>query len=195
MKKSMDFDLWFNEVLAFKNKMEKESGAKITPLGLEDQIKTLNEKRRALQRLFATRMANPVPISGKDALLISQIAFYDDVKRFTVKVNELCNELEDRVKKGIGIAPKDSPRILVSGCPMAIPNWKLHNIIEACNAVVVCEESCVGTRYFTNLVEEECSGLDKKLMAIARRYLDINCSCFTPNEERIKQLINYGQRL
>ncbi|MDY6863070.1 MAG: double-cubane-cluster-containing anaerobic reductase [Thermodesulfobacteriota bacterium] len=193
MKKVMDKNLWLEEITAFKDKMERESGRKITHSGLEEQIKIVNEKRKALKRLFETRRATPVPLSGKDALLISQIAFYDDVKRFTTKVNELCDELEGRVMGGVGVTSKDSPRILISGCPMAIPNWKLHNIIETSGAIVVCEESCVGTRYFTDMVEEGCPGMEEKLKAIAERYLNINCSCFSPNEKRIKQIIWYAK--
>ncbi len=193
MKRGVDKNLWLEEIKAFKDKMEEESGVKITLERLETQIRIVNEKRKAIKRLFETRRTNPVPISGKDSLLISQIAFYDDVKRFTTKVNELYDELGGRIQKGLGVTSKDTPRILVSGCPMAIPNWKLHHIIETSGAVVVCEESCVGTRYFTNMVEEGCPTLDGKLKAIAERYLKINCSCFSPNEERIDQIIQYAK--
>lgn len=40
--------------------------------------------------------------------------------------------------------PANTPRILVSGCPQAVPNWKLHMITETAGAVIVGEESCVG---------------------------------------------------
>ena len=191
MKREMDKALWFNEVKAFMEKMEKEAGVKITPEALEEKIKLVNEKRKAIQRVFDTRKANPVPISGKDALLISQIAFYDNPERFTTKVNELADELEERNKKGEGVFDEKRPRILVSGCPMAIPNWKLHNVIEDSGGVVVCEESCVGTRYFTHSVEEERPTLEDKVKAVAERYLKINCSCFSPNEERTNDILRY----
>jgi benzoyl-CoA reductase/2-hydroxyglutaryl-CoA dehydratase subunit BcrC/BadD/HgdB len=42
---------------------------------------------------------NPVPISGKDALLVTQVSFYDDVTRHTQMVNALCDELDQRVKQ------------------------------------------------------------------------------------------------
>ena len=79
-------------------------------------------------------------------LLLNQVLFYDDPVRFTDSVNKLCDELEDRVKKGIGIFPKGTTRVIVSGCPMAVPNWKLPMLIESVNAVIVGEESCVGER-------------------------------------------------
>ena len=48
----------------------------------------LNGKRRALKRLSDFRKLDAVPISGKDVLLITQIAFYDDSGRFTSMVNK-----------------------------------------------------------------------------------------------------------
>ena len=40
-------------------------------------------------------------------------------------VNKICDELEQRIRKGEGVFPKGTPRVLLSGCPMAVPNWKL----------------------------------------------------------------------
>ena len=191
MKRDNDKNFWLKEVNNFMKKMEKEAGTKITTELLEEKIKLANKKREAMQRVFDTRKANPVPISGKDSLLISQIAFYDDPERFTTKVNELADELEERNKKGKGVFDEKVPRILVSGCPMAIPNWKLHDVIETSGGAVVCEESCVGTRYFSYMVEEGCPTLEEKVKAIAERYLKINCSCFSPNEERINDILRY----
>lgn len=191
MKKDIDRALWLREIRIFAEKMEEEAGTTITSDVLEDKIKLGNRKRKAIKRVFETRKASPVPISGKDALLVSQIAFYDDPERFTAKVDELADELEERVREGKGVVDKNMPRILVSGCPMAVPNWKLHDVIETSGGVAVCEESCVGTRYFTNMVEEGCATLEAKLQAIAERYLKINCSCFSPNEERTHQIFQY----
>lgn len=39
-----------------------------------------------------------------------------------------------------------APRILISGCSMAVPNWKLPIIVENAGAVIVGEESCMGER-------------------------------------------------
>ncbi len=47
-----------------------------------------------------------------------------------MRVNELCDELEERVKKDERVVLKGTPGILISGSLLAIPNWKLHAIIE-----------------------------------------------------------------
>jgi len=188
-KRERDRTLWIEEVKEFKAKVEAVSGKTISPEQLAAAITVINGKRRALQRLTALRAANPAPISGKDALLIEQIAFYDEPVRFAAKVNALCDELETRVAKGEGAFPKTALRVMVSGTPMALPNWKIHNLVEGAGAVIVNEESCIGTRYFKDLIPEGMSGMDEQLTALTDRYMRIDCSCFTPNDERVTQVL------
>ena len=178
----------FKELEAFKAKMEEVTGNKITPQKLKEAIELINAKRAALKRLSDLRAASPSPISGLDGLLINQIGFMDDVKRFTAKVNELCEELETRKKQGIGVASKNAPRIMISGSPMAVPNWKVHSIAESVGATVVVEESCVGTRYFTDPVEAKGNSMHDLLWAIDEKYSKIPCACFTPNDRRIDSI-------
>jgi len=188
-KTQLSRDLWLGEVIAFKDIIEKLTGNKITADKLGQATKLVNERRRALQRLYNLRQVKPVPISGKDALLVTQVSFYDDVVRCTQQVNVLCDELERRVNAGDGVAPANASRILISGSPMAIPNWKLHHILESAGAVVVCEESCTGTRFFSDLVPEDKNTMEEQLKAIAERYMQIHCACFTPNDERLDDIV------
>lgn len=189
MKRQKDRDLWFEEVKDFKAKIEKESKKEISTESLANAIKIMNNKRSALQRLNKLRHHNPSPISGRDALLVEQIAFYDDPMRFTEKANMLCDELEERIKKGIFVASLSAPRIMLSGSPMALPNWKVHNLIESAGGIVVNEESCIGTRYFNDNIPETNKNINEQLSALTDRYMKINCACFTPNDERINQVI------
>jgi benzoyl-CoA reductase/2-hydroxyglutaryl-CoA dehydratase subunit BcrC/BadD/HgdB len=185
--------LWLGEVIAFKDVIEKLTGNQITPEKLNDAIDLVNGRRVALQRLYNLRKARPSPVSGKDALLATQVSFYDDAKRDTQMLNALCDELDKRVAAHQGIAPANAPRILISGSPMAIPNWKLHHIIETSGAVVVCEESCTGTRFFSDLVKKTGNNMDDQLKAIAERYMNIHCACFTPNEDRLDDVVRLAK--
>ncbi len=185
--------LWLNEVRLFKNKIEEITGNKITYDKLKDSIERVNRKREILQKLYNTRKASPPPISGKDVLLIMQLAFFDEVDRFVEKTGELIKELEDRIKRKEGVVPKDAPRLLISGTPMTVPNWKLHDIIEKSGAIVVSEESCTGTRYFSQLVEPNSGSVNTQLKNLAERYLHINCACFTPNAERPEDVVRLAK--
>jgi len=189
MKRERDKRLWVEEVKDFKTAVEKITGNTTGFDAIAGGIRTINAKRAALQRLNSLRHHNPSPISGKDMLLIEQIAFYDEPVRFAKQVHELCDELDQRIRDGVAIAPKSTPRILVSGTPMALPNWKLHHIIESSGAVVVNEESCIGTRYYKDLIEEGSATVEQQLERLTERYMKIDCSCFTPNDDRIGQVI------
>ena len=83
--------------------------------------------------------------------------------------------------------------MLVTGTPMALPNWKLHDIVEKAGAVVVGEEMCTGSRYYQDLVSEDAATLDEMIDDIAEKYLDINCACFTPNEGRIEDVVRMAK--
>lgn len=193
MKAERDRTLWKGEVLQFKEKLEETTGRKVTHENLKKGIEITNEKRRALQRLSRLRKSNPSPISGLDALLVNQISFYDDPIRFTKNINALCDELGDRVKKGIGVVSQRIPRILIAGSPMVAPNWKVPYIVETSRAIIVAEESCVGERNTRDLVEETGQTLDEMIDAIVDRYMKIDCACFTPNTERIEHILNLAQ--
>lgn len=184
MKTSQDRQLLKSEYLRFKTELEKLTGITIDAKRLKKGITLVNNRRKALHRLAALRSADPSPISGLDALLINQIAFYDDPVRFTDSVNKVCDELEVRIKNKKGVARKGTPRILISGCPMAIPNWKLPAIIESSGGVIVGEESCVGERGTRNLVADPGASVDALMEAIVDRYFQIDCAIFTPNRER-----------
>lgn len=190
MKRTKDYGMWMEEIKLFIEKIEELTGNKVTVEGLKRGIEICNRKRRALKRLYDFRKYSPSPVSGLDVLLISQIAFYDDPERFTQKVEELCDELDERVRNQ---KPDTRKRIMITGTPMALPNWKMHSIIEGLNAQVVVEETCTGTRYFENEVSTQGDTIEALVKNLADRYLQINCACFTPNDARCDDIIKYAR--
>ena len=178
----------------FKTKMEALSGRPITADALKRAVEVVNAKRRAVHRLSALRAHQPSPISGLDSLLVNQIFFYEDPVRFTRQINLLCDELDDRVRSGTGVSDARAPRILISGCPMAVPNWKLPAIIESSGAVIVGEESCVGERGTRDLVDNSSSSLEGLMDALVDRYLKIDCAVFSPNTGRREHIREMARR-
>ncbi len=193
MKREKDIQKWAEEIAAFARKVEEFTGNAITSETLGAAIHTINEKRKALARMYEARKSKVLPISGKDALLVMQIAFFDDPVRCAQMTNKLSDELEQRIKDGVSVFPAGTKRILLTGTPLAIPNWKLHHIIETSGAAVVCEEMCTGTRYFENLVDETQTTLEGQFMALAQRYMKTNCACFTPNTGRIDDILRMAK--
>jgi len=169
----------------FKLAVENLTGVAVTAESLKAGIETVNAKRAAMHRLAVLRQADPAPISGLDALLANQVFFYDNPDRFTDSVNKICDELEQRIERKTGAFQAQTPRILISGCPQAVPNWKLPWIVETSGAVIVGEESCVGERGTRNFTKISAATVDEMMDAIADRYFEVDCAIFTPNPQRL----------
>jgi benzoyl-CoA reductase/2-hydroxyglutaryl-CoA dehydratase subunit BcrC/BadD/HgdB len=176
------------EYFRFKEAVEKLTGVTIDAEKLKKGISVVNNKREAIHRLMLLRKADPAPISGLDALLANQVFFYDDPVRFTSSVNKICDELEKRIEKREGVFPQGAPRILMSGCPMAVPNWKLPWLIESSGAVIVGEESCVGERGTRNPTDGSGGTVDDLMEAIVDRHFRVDCAIFTPNPDRLAHI-------
>jgi benzoyl-CoA reductase/2-hydroxyglutaryl-CoA dehydratase subunit BcrC/BadD/HgdB len=178
------------EYYRFKDAVERLTGVTIDASRLKKGVEIVNRKRKAIHRLCRLRKADPAPISGLDALLANQVYFYDDPVRFTDSVNKICDELEVRIQRGTGVAPPGTAaRIVLSGCPMAVPNWKLPWIVETSRAVIVGEESCVGERGTRNLTDDTGATVDQLMEAIVDRYFRVDCAIFTPNPERLDHIV------
>jgi len=184
-KEAIDVELWRRAVAEFRDKLEKLTGRKVTRERLAESVRLMNRKRRSLARLAELRRAERPPISGLDALVVMQGALNDEPARFADRLDRLNDELAARVKQGVSPFPKGARRVVVSGCPSVMGNWKVHALVEQAGAALVADESCTGSRYFERLVDETADGVEEQLAAIADRYLAVNCSCFTPNNERL----------
>ncbi|WP_300525207.1 double-cubane-cluster-containing anaerobic reductase [Aminiphilus sp.] len=194
-KSPAGFALFREELGALARRLEELTGRTLTAEGLLRGCELVDRKRRVLDRLYALRKADPVPLSGRDALLVSQIAFYDDPERFIAQTEALAAECEARASRGEGVFPKGAPRILVTGTPIVVPNWKFHTIAETSGLAVVVEENCTGTRYFEQKVTlPETKDVPSLLDALAHRYFDgINCACFSPNEGRFDDVVRLAR--
>jgi benzoyl-CoA reductase/2-hydroxyglutaryl-CoA dehydratase subunit BcrC/BadD/HgdB len=185
--------LWKAEVLRFKEELEKRSKRTITAESLKKGIETANAKRSVLQRLAKIRYKYPFVISGRDALLVNQVSFYDNPERFIGSTTALCDELEKRAGEGVTIASAGTKKILLSGCPMAVPNWKLPFLVETSGAAIVAEESCIGERNTRDLVDGSGKTIEKMIDGIVDRYMKIDCACFTPNNERLDHIVSMAK--
>ena len=183
-----DRSLWLEEVYKFREMVEELSGVKVTADALKETIKLVNQKRSLLQKVENFRKLDAPPISGLDALLVTQVSMNQDINAFIKDTQTLIEELQDRVDKGISAYSKKGHRVLIAGSPSPMGYAKVHHIVESSGLQIVADESCTGLRYFRNLVNEDLTDLDEMMMAVADRYFGIDCACFSPNAERIENL-------
>ncbi|MGB7401635.1 MAG: double-cubane-cluster-containing anaerobic reductase [Arcobacter sp.] len=192
MKRDKDLKMWKEEIVEFKEHIEEVTGKKLSLEEMLEGTRIINEKRKALLRLDSLRGLNPevMPITGKDVLFVTQMGFLDDPKRYTQKVNELCDELEKRVEDKISVFEKDTPRLMILGTPIAPPNWKLHTAVESSGGAIINEESCIGHRYYKDNVDlDNIKNEDDLMEELMKRYSAVDCACFTPNTPRIDKIL------
>ncbi|HEY3272148.1 MAG TPA: double-cubane-cluster-containing anaerobic reductase [Methanocella sp.] len=172
---------YLSELERFRGFLEEMTGEQVTDARLREEIRSANETRRLLRRLFDYRKSDSPPLTGLETLKVMQKQFFMAPVDFRAGISALCEEIEHTTIP----AGERKPRIMIAGCPMSSGNTKVPEIIEGRGAIIVVEESCTGTRAFENLVDET----KPPLQAIAERYLQIPCACMTPNDRRIEEIV------
>jgi len=172
------FQHWFEEVRKMKAFLEETLGVDITDDSLREAIRTMNRWRDRLMGLNEFSMSDPVYIKGGERVLVNQRVAASPVQ--TYLLDEVYAELESRRSSGNPAAPAGAPRILLTGVPVGLTVTKIFQLIEDSGGVVVVQESCTGVKPLYENVSEHGDPLE----AIARKYFNLPCSCFTPNEER-----------
>ena len=175
---------FLRELDKFKGAMEQFTGNKVTVEQLKKEIKSLNETRQLLHRLYDLRKMDPPSINGIDVLKVMQKQYFLYPDQLKEALRMLIREVEQ-----VKVDWVHKSRIMISGCPMPGGNTKVSEIIESRGGVIVAEESCTGTRSFWDLVDEN----EDPMLALAERYIKIPCSCMSPNNRRIDNILELAR--
>jgi benzoyl-CoA reductase/2-hydroxyglutaryl-CoA dehydratase subunit BcrC/BadD/HgdB len=181
---------WQNSVRNFAGKLQQVTGRKITTAGLKKAILTIQVAREAYRRLQAMTMDGRNPVMfGTERFLVTNSYFFDDLESWTLAVNRLVEELNQRSATGTSVGHRHTPRILFTGSPPIFPNLKLPLLIEESGGVIVADEVCSSSRILNDTVVCEEDGLYDLIPAIADRYLKpCTCPTFVPNEDRKRKI-------
>lgn len=179
------YRLWKNEIIKLKEKLEKEFNVEITQQNLKDEIKLKNRERETLREFYELGKMVPPPIKGMDILKVLRGAAFSYDKEEEIKtIKDMTKDIKESYEKGEIKVSNLAKRILVTGCPLGEATDKIINLIEENDGVVVCYENCGGAKDIGFLVDENIDPID----ALTDKYLNIACSCMTPNDNRIKLL-------
>ena len=157
-------------------------GAEITDKSLFESIAAVNRKRVLLQKLYSWRKRKPAAITGAETMEILNAGFRIPLDQYEALLQQVLAELQKTERSVEG-----EIRLMVSGGP--IDRVDFIKDIEEAGAVVVVDESCMGIRHWSGLVEED-TGL-QPLEAIARRYYsNLPCPRFSPHNVRIESVLS-----
>lgn len=175
-------DAWEKEIQKLWKKLEDFYGITITEEDVKRAIDLKNKEREIMLRFLELGKLNPSPISGYE------MGTRLDGLGFNPNIEERCQIIEARTEEVLkdweeNYKGKESrrPRILVTGCPNSGVREKTIRVIEELGADVVAFDCCNGTR-------EKIEKVDTTLpvtRALAKKYLNINCSVMSPNNTRM----------
>ena len=175
---------WSDQIEKFKERIEKETGTRITDEKLSAAIHLTNEERKAKKALMDLAKTKPSPITGRELLTIThKIGFFMDKRKGINLIHEFINEIQTTARQGGSPFTEDAPRILLTGVPVGLDSDKVIRLIERAGAGVICFESCGGYKS-VSLIDEE----KEPLQAIAEKYLATPCSIMSPNKGRYELL-------
>ena len=178
-------ELWAKEIIKLKEKLESHFETTITDEAVREQVKVMNEVRRAMKEFYALTKVEPIPILGQNLFSVlygssfrfNKVKLPDEIRAVVAKVKAEYAENPNKYPK--------APRILVTGCPIGGGASKCVKAIEDNGGHVVVFENCSGAKSFDKLVDEDAPDIYR---AIAERYLSIGCSVMTPNPNRLELL-------
>ncbi|HOE34077.1 MAG TPA: double-cubane-cluster-containing anaerobic reductase, partial [Smithella sp.] len=178
-------DNWTTMIRKLAGFLETTFKTKISDDRVEQEIKNTNLKNKLLNQIFDFAAFPSVPLTWQevyDLTYFGQVATTEDMLSM---LEASLAKLQKRVADGVYHGKKDSPRVLVSGCPVGGDATKVFNIIEEAGGVIVYLDACTGMKAYAGHFEE---GAPDPYRSVSKRYLDVPCSCMTPNDRRLSEL-------
>ena len=175
--------MWEAEIKKFWKKLEDFYSVTITEEDVKKAILQKNAERDLVLEYLDLGKLNPSPISGYE------LGTKLDTLSFIPSMEERCKQLRERIDEvkadwEANYKGKVSrkPRILITGCPNGGVRDKTIKVLEELGADVVAFDACNSNR-------EKIEKVDTTLPvteALAKKYLNINCSVMSPNTNRLK---------
>ncbi len=178
-------DNWTTMIRKLAGFLETTFKTKISDDRVEQEIKNTNLKNKLINQIFDFAALPSVPLTWQevyDLTYFGQVATTEDMLSM---LEASLAKLQKRVADGVYHGKKDSPRVLVSGCPVGGDATKVFNIIEEAGGVIVYLDACTGMKAYAGHFEE---GAPDPYRSVSKRYLDVPCSCMTPNDRRLSEL-------
>jgi bzd-type benzoyl-CoA reductase N subunit len=176
--------LYLDQCRQFKESFEKFLGYEITDDALKHSIGVINEQRSLLKQLYELRKRDNPPVSGAETMEVLSAATRMSKERFNILLRDYLAELA-----ASGKTYRPRARLMVAGS--VLTNADFIRSIEELGALVVTDELCTSTRYWSDPVVLD--GM-KPLEAIARRYLDnFPCARMFPSDGRFNRIIQLAR--
>ncbi len=174
-------ELWAEEIRRLKKRLEDELAVKISDEALWKAIDQVNCETSAAKAVCDLNQMDPPPFSGLDLLTVTWSRSFGTDKN---EVTEMLTRLQQAAHTEAPGLLNRRPRILLTGCPVGLGTEKVIRLVEELDANVVAMENCSGYKTLTLQTSMESD----PIIALAKKYLQIPCSCMSPNTYRMELL-------
>jgi benzoyl-CoA reductase/2-hydroxyglutaryl-CoA dehydratase subunit BcrC/BadD/HgdB len=188
-------EYWRRSVREFVVRLRQLTGKQLTRSKLKTAMAMTGRAQAAFRTLHNFRRQAPSLILGKDAFLVTNAYFFDDIERWTEAVEKLNAELAERQATGFRAVQSKAPRIVFTGSPPIFPNLKLPLQIEEAGGVIVADETCSANRMLYDMTAVDEWMLGDMVDSLADKYLKpCTCPIFTRNDDRKRRLLDLVQQ-
>lgn len=176
-------ELWIKELRRLRSTLEEELDVEISDEKLWDAIRKVNHETMAVKAICDLNKKNPPVLNGLDLLTVTWSRnFSSDKEELFTMLNELQQELATNQESE---ANANKPRVLLTGCPVGLGSEKVIRLVEESGGLIVAMENCSG---YKTLELQSDTELDDPIIALAQKYMEIPCSCMSPNPYRFELL-------
>lgn len=178
------YELWKNEIIRFKEKIEDFLNVTITEEKIKEAIKLKNEERRARKNFYGLGKLNPPALTGTDIFKTMYGSNYSfDKLNLIETLNHSTSDVMAQYNAGAKLDTR--PRILITGSPIGGVTEKVIRAIEDNGGIIVAFENCTVAKAVEELVDETNPDVYE---ALANKYLNIGCACMSQNTSRFELL-------
>lgn len=157
-QKESNRELWKQEVLRFKAKLEEKFAVTITDDMVRKAVHEENNVRRSLKNLNAVMALDPAPIMGYDLFKILYGSNYKlDRTTIPAEVDAIVAKIKEEYSVGKHVEKR--PRVLITGCPIGGATEKVIRAIEDNGGIVVIYENCNGAKAMDQLIDESATDI------------------------------------
>ena len=185
-----DMEQYVRELYLFSQKLTEVTGIELSYERLSWAFGMTAAAQYELSRFIELRRRYPLAVKGTHYMAAMNAISYTHISLWTQYMHDLCDETEQKAKRGEMASKENRPRILITGSPIVFPNFKLPLLIEEMGGALVADETCMGERGAYDppaIVDQSTDGIMRALANKSTR--PCTCPTFVDNKRRLYRIM------
>ena len=185
-----DMEQYVRELYLFSKRLTEITGIELSYERLSWACGMTAAAQYELSRFIELRRRYPLAVKGTHYMAAMNAISYTHISLWTQYMHDLCDETEQKAKRGEMASKENRPRILITGSPIVFPNFKIPLLIEEMGGALVADETCMGERGAYDppaIVDQSTDGIMRALANKSTR--PCTCPTFVDNKRRLYRIM------